>query len=85
LVYADDVNILGKSVHTIKKNTETLLVARMEIGLEASADTTKCMAMSRDQNAERSHNIKIDNISFQRVEQFRYLETNLWNHNSIQE
>jgi hypothetical protein len=27
LVYADDVNILGGSVHNIKKNTEFLVVA----------------------------------------------------------
>jgi hypothetical protein len=27
LVYADDVNKLGGSVHTIKKNTEALVVA----------------------------------------------------------
>jgi len=29
--------------------------------------------MSRDQNARRSHNIKIDNSSFERVEEFIYL------------
>ena len=34
LVYGDDVNILGWSVYTIRKNTETLVSARKEIGLE---------------------------------------------------
>jgi hypothetical protein len=32
LVYADDVNILGGSVHAIRKNTEALVVASKEIG-----------------------------------------------------
>jgi len=31
------------------------------------------MVRSREQNAGRSHNIKIDNKSFERVEQFKYL------------
>ena len=59
-IYADDVNILGGSVHTVKKHTEPLVVASKEIGLEVNADTTKYMVMSRDQNAGRSQNIKID-------------------------
>ena len=47
LVYADDVNISGGSVHTVKKNTDVLLVASKENGLEVNADKTKRMAMSR--------------------------------------
>ena len=39
LVYAD-VNMLGGSVHTVKENTETLVVANKEIGLEVNADKT---------------------------------------------
>ena len=34
LVYADDVNILGGSVHTVKKNAEALVVAGKKIRLE---------------------------------------------------
>jgi len=64
LVYADDVNILCGSVHTIKKITEALVVASKEIGLEWNADKTKYMVMSRDQDAGRSQSIKIDNRSF---------------------
>jgi hypothetical protein len=48
-------------------------VARKEIGLEVSGDKTKYMVMSRDQNAVRSHSIKIDNSSFEMVEEFKYL------------
>jgi hypothetical protein len=41
--------------------------------------------MSRNQNAGQNHNIKIDNKSFERVEQFKYLGTTLTNRNFIQE
>jgi len=50
-----------------------------------NADKTKYMVMSPDQNAGRSHNIKIDNSSFDKVEVFKYLGTTLTNQNSIQE
>jgi hypothetical protein len=59
LFYADDDdNILGGSVYTIKENAEALVVAGKEIELDVNADKTKYMVMSRDQNAERSHNKK---------------------------
>jgi len=85
LVYADDVNILGGSIHTIMENAEALIVASKENGLEVNADKTMYRVMSRDQNAGRSHNMKIDNRPFEMVEEFKYLGTTLTNQNSIQE
>ena len=69
--HANVANILGRSVHTIKKSTEALVIASKEIDLEVNADRTKYMVMSRNQNAGRSHGIKIDNSRFERVEQLR--------------
>ena len=85
LVYAADVNILGGGVHTVKKNTEALVVASKEFQLEVNADRAKYMVMSRDQNAGRSQSTKIDNSSIERVEEFKYLGTTLTNQISIQE
>jgi hypothetical protein len=76
---------LRGSIHTIKKNTEALVVASKEIDVQANAEKTKYMVMSRDQNAGKNHNIKIHNKSFERVEQFKYLGTTLTNLNSIHE
>ena len=85
LAYADDVNILGGSAHTVKENAEALVVDTKEIGLEVNADKTKYMIMSRDQNAGRSYSMKTDNSFIERVEEFKYLGTPLTNQNSIQE
>jgi len=52
MVYAGAVNILDASVHTIKKNTEALVVASKDIGLEVNANKTKYMVMSQNQNSE---------------------------------
>jgi hypothetical protein len=85
LVYVDDVNILGGRVHAVKENTESLVVASMDIGLEVNTNKPKYMVMPGDQNAGRSHNITINNFFFERLEQFKYLGTVLTNRNSIHE
>ena len=85
LAYADDVNILGGSVDTVKKNAEALVAAIKEIGLEVNAHKNKYMTVSRDQNAGRIHSMTIDNSSIGRVEEFKYLGTTLTNQNSIQD
>ena len=71
LVYADDVSVLGGSVHTVKKNAEALVVASKETGIEVNANKTKCMFMSRDQDLRLSHNIKTDIRSFDTVERIK--------------
>ena len=83
LVYADDVNILGRSIHTIKKNAEALIFTGKEVGLEVKEDKTKYMFMPRDKNAGRSHNIKVYNSSFERIVELKYLGTILTNQNSV--
>ena len=60
---------------------EDLVAAAKEIGLEANADKTKYMVVSRDQRAGRNHSVKIDSNSFEGVEEFKYLGTTLTNQN----
>ena len=85
LAYADDVNILGGIIHILRENAEALVPATREIGLEVSADKTKYMVMSRDQNSGRIHSVRIDNGNLERVEEFKYLGTTLTNQKSFAE
>jgi hypothetical protein len=41
LASADDVNIVGESINTIKKNTQGLSDAIKEVGLEANTEKIK--------------------------------------------
>jgi len=66
---------LGGSVTGYMENTEAVLVASKETGLEVNDDKTKYMVKSRGQNAGRIHNIKIDNSSLIRVEEFKCFGT----------
>ena len=74
-----------EAYNLLKKNATALVVASKETGLEVNADKPKHMVVSRDQIAGWSHNIKADNSSFERVEEFKYLGTTSTTQNSIQE
>jgi hypothetical protein len=52
LIYADDVNIVGENIDR-KENTEALLDASKEAGLEVNPEKTKCMLMSRYQRQDK--------------------------------
>jgi alpha-acetolactate decarboxylase len=54
LVYADDVNLLGHNTDTINKNTQTLIDASEEVGLEVNIEKTKYMLVSWDRNASQN-------------------------------
>jgi hypothetical protein len=48
---------LDRRIHIVKKNTEALFVAIMDTWLGVSADETKYMVMSQDQNVGQNSNI----------------------------
>jgi hypothetical protein len=72
MVYADDVNLLGDNIDTIKKNMETLIDASKEVGLEVNTEKTKYMLLSRHQNAGQNFDIKIVSI-FRKMWQSSYI------------
>jgi hypothetical protein len=61
LAYAYDVNLLGDNKYTIKTNTESLIDASKEIGLEINVERTKYMLLSRHQNIGQIRDVKIAN------------------------
>jgi hypothetical protein len=61
LVYADNVNLLGDNIDTIKKNTENLIDDGKEVGLKVKSEKTKDLLLPCHENAGQNHNIKINN------------------------
>jgi hypothetical protein len=66
----------------MKENSETLLEASRDIGLETNAEKTKYMIMSHP-NSGQNQNIRIANESFESLAKFRFLGTTLTNQNDI--
>jgi len=74
LGYVDDVNTLGRSIHTTYTQ-KALVVASKKIGQEVNADKTKYKVMFHNQNAGQCHNIQTGFNSFDRVEKSKYLSS----------
>jgi hypothetical protein len=75
---------LGENVGTVQKNTEALLDAGKEVGLEVNSKKTKYMLMSR-RKAGQKHGIKIANRSFEGVAKFKDLGRTLTGQLCMQE
>ena len=85
LVYADDVNMLGENLQKVRENAEIFIKASKDIGLEVNSEKTKYMITSRHQNVIQNQNIVIGNLSFENVENFRYIGGTVTNTNDIRE
>jgi hypothetical protein len=53
VAYADDMNLLGDNIDTIKRNTETLIGANKEVVLEINVEKT--MYMSPECRSKSGH------------------------------
>jgi hypothetical protein len=73
---------LGDNIDTIQKNTEALLDAGKEVGLEMNSEKVKYMLMSR-KKAGQKHGIKKANSSFECVAKLKYLGTTLTDQNCM--
>ena len=86
LVHADDVNMLGENLQTVRENAEIFIKPSKDIGLEVNSEKkTKYMITSLHQNTIQNQNILIGNLSFENVEKFRYPGVTVTNKNDMRE
>jgi hypothetical protein len=67
------------------ENTETLLEASRDVGLEINAEKTKYIITSHHPNSGQNQVIKTANELFENVTKFKYLRTTLTNQNDIRD
>jgi hypothetical protein len=53
LAYTDGVNLLGDNTDTIKKNTETLIDAGREVGLQGGPDSIRQVLIINNQSIQQ--------------------------------
>jgi hypothetical protein len=74
---------LGENISAIRKSMEAVVHTSEEVGLEINAEKTKYIFMSRYQTTGQNHNIRVTDISFESVTNFKYLGIIVTNQNNI--
>jgi hypothetical protein len=84
LVYADDINLLGDSINTIKENAEVFLGANRDVGIEIHTEKMKYVIVSCHQNLGQNQYMRITKESFENVSKLRILRDDT-NQNDVHE
>jgi hypothetical protein len=84
MVCTDDINLLQDNVNTTKKNTEALIDATKEVGLELNAEN-KIYVNVMSPECEENHNVKTADRYFENLAQFKFLGMTVTNQNLIHE
>jgi hypothetical protein len=76
LAYADDIALLGEDLDMIKRLESNLINTAKKVGLTVNEKKTEYLVASRrNRNGGREQYIKIEELKFKRVSQFKYLGT----------
>jgi hypothetical protein len=81
LAYADDIVILANTRQEITQFTSELLEASKNMELCINEDKTKCMVLSWGN--ENQPDLQVNNLTFEKVENFKYLGVNINSKNDM--
>ena len=84
-VYADDVDLIGDDIDALQSNSEVLVEACDEIGLQVNVEKTKYMITSRNTEDEGNRHITIKNEIIEKVNKFKYLGAYVTSKNEVTE
>uniref|UniRef100_A0A0K8TJE5 Reverse transcriptase domain-containing protein n=3 Tax=Lygus hesperus TaxID=30085 RepID=A0A0K8TJE5_LYGHE len=73
LAYADDINLMARTVRSLEEAFESLSQAAAEMGLQINMDKTKYMVSGPTPSSRLPDAITLGCSTFQRVEMFTYL------------
>jgi hypothetical protein len=76
---------LGDDIHAVQSNTDTLVAACREIGLQVNVEETKYMITSRNAEEEGNRNMTINNETIEKVNKFKYLGAYITGRNEVAE
>jgi hypothetical protein len=82
MAHADDIVIMGRSIHDVKETFTALIEQKSKLGLEINEQKSKFMTVSRIP-FQQNKQIEIGTYSFEIVEEFTYLGTCLTSKNEI--